>query len=289
MRFSILRTGLAAMCLGGGAVAAMAQGTDTDADGVPDAADNCIEAPNSLQQDSDGDGIGNACDADIAQPNDCVVNVVDLGALRSAFFSQPGDASWNPDADFNSDQVVNVIDLGVMRAAFFQSPGPSGLPNACGGTPGTCPRTLPAVSSGTCDVSTGSGSATLIQGDVFLETGLLTNAEVLIDNGDIVCTGCDCSGEAQFANATTLTCTDAVISPGLINGRVSATFSHNPPFNNTERYGQRHDWRRGARGSTQLAISFGGGTDQVKWEELLSVMSGVTSTVGSGNQDGMVR
>ena len=154
---------------------------------------------------------------------------------------------------------------------------------------GACPRTLPVVSSGTCDVTAGIGSAMLIQGDVLLETGLLTNAEVLFDDGDIICTGCDCSSETQFPTATKLVCTDAVVSPGLINGRVSASFSYNPPFNNADRYQHRHDWRTGQRGNAQLSTLLGGGSNQVKWEELRSVMAGVTSTVGSGNEDGMIR
>lgn len=35
---------------------------DTDADGIPDAIDNCPNAPNPDQADADGDGIGDACD-----------------------------------------------------------------------------------------------------------------------------------------------------------------------------------------------------------------------------------
>ena len=106
---------------------------DDDGDDVPDFRDNCTLAPNDHQRDTDGDGYGNACDADIAVPNDCVVNVVDLGTLRVAFFSTPGDANWNPDADFNGDAVINFIDLGAMRAAFFGRPGPSALTDQCGG------------------------------------------------------------------------------------------------------------------------------------------------------------
>src|SRR3989454_7081348 len=36
---------------------------DTDADGIPDASDNCIFAWNPSQRDSDADGIGDVCDA----------------------------------------------------------------------------------------------------------------------------------------------------------------------------------------------------------------------------------
>ncbi len=96
---------------------------DTDGDGVGDATDNCALSSNADQRDTDDDGIGNVCDADLN--NDCIVNAVDLGLLRLAYFS--ADAN----ADFNGDGVVNVIDLGIIRGRFFAPPGPSGLPNAC--------------------------------------------------------------------------------------------------------------------------------------------------------------
>lgn len=98
-------------------------GADEDQDGVPDDADNCIAAPNADQIDTDDDGFGNACDADF--DNNCVVNFVDLGVLRSAFFSA------NPLTDLNNDGVTNFVDLGILRSAFFAPPGPSGLDNDC--------------------------------------------------------------------------------------------------------------------------------------------------------------
>ncbi|MEO1574333.1 MAG: thrombospondin type 3 repeat-containing protein [Pseudomonadota bacterium] len=93
-------------------------GVDADGDLVDDAIDNCQLVSTADQTDADGDGFGNACDTDL--DNDGVTNVVDLGILRSRFFTD--DAV----ADFNSDGVVNVIDLGTLRSFFFTAPGPAG-------------------------------------------------------------------------------------------------------------------------------------------------------------------
>jgi subtilisin-like proprotein convertase family protein len=90
---------------------------DADGDGVADDADNCTLVANADQRDTNGDGFGNACDADLN--NDGIINVVDLGLLRTVFFTNDADA------DFNGDGVVNVVDLGVLRATFFGPPGPS--------------------------------------------------------------------------------------------------------------------------------------------------------------------
>jgi FG-GAP repeat len=96
---------------------------DTDADGVPDIADNCLLAANADQRDTDEDGIGNYCDADFN--NDCSVNFQDLGVMKNVFFSA------NALADLDGNGSVNFVDLGILRAGFFQPPGPSGMPNVC--------------------------------------------------------------------------------------------------------------------------------------------------------------
>ena len=104
---------------------------DIDGDGISNDADNCIEAANPGQQDADGDGFGNACDADL--DNNCAVNFVDLGLLKSAFFSNPDLPNWNPSADLDSSGSINFIDLAVMKQLIFLSPGPSGEGNICFG------------------------------------------------------------------------------------------------------------------------------------------------------------
>ena len=101
---------------------------DLDGDGVLDALDNCMQAPNgptipdaggNIQLDSNGDGYGNLCDADLN--NDGVVNGLDVGP----FVAQFGTAG--PDADFNGDGIVNGLDVGPFVNSFGQAPGPSGL------------------------------------------------------------------------------------------------------------------------------------------------------------------
>ena len=92
---------------------------DTDGDGVQDATDNCTLEHNPDQRDTNGDGFGNSCDADLN--DDGTVNTVDLGLLKTVFFSA------DPDADLNGDGTVNALDLGIMKARFFELPGPSGV------------------------------------------------------------------------------------------------------------------------------------------------------------------
>jgi len=50
-----------------------------------------------------------------------VINFVDLGIMRSVFFTS------NDNADLDSDGVMNFMDLGIMKSKFFGAPGSSGL------------------------------------------------------------------------------------------------------------------------------------------------------------------
>ena len=96
---------------------------DVDEDGIDNRSDNCVFVVNADQRDSDADGFGNLCDGDLN--GDCATNAIDLGLLRTVFFS--ADAN----ADFSGDGVVNAIDLGILKTLFFSPPGSSGIPNLC--------------------------------------------------------------------------------------------------------------------------------------------------------------
>lgn len=93
-------------------------GLDTDDDGIPDTADNCLAVANPGQRDSNGDGFGNRCDPDLN--DDLIVNALDLGLIKLVFFTSAADA------DLDGDGAVNAVGLGIMKSYFFQPPGPAG-------------------------------------------------------------------------------------------------------------------------------------------------------------------
>jgi hypothetical protein len=49
------------------------------------------------------------------------VNFVDLGLLKTCFFSTKGQPNYNCCADFNDDNGCNFIDLGILKANFFST------------------------------------------------------------------------------------------------------------------------------------------------------------------------
>jgi hypothetical protein len=92
---------------------------DSDEDGVLDNSDNCTLVPNADQRDSNGDGYGNACDPDL--DNNGTVNFLDVGLMKSVFFTDDADA------DLDGNGSVNFLDVGILKEFVFQPPGPSGL------------------------------------------------------------------------------------------------------------------------------------------------------------------
>lgn len=117
--------------------------TDSDADGVCNASDNCLYRANGTgdphdQVDSDGDGFGNSCDPDL--DNDGLASLVDVGLAILSLDLTSGDPGFAPGADIDGDGAVTHRDLDRIVKSYGAPPGPSGL--ACADATGaTAPCT----------------------------------------------------------------------------------------------------------------------------------------------------
>ncbi|MCA9624041.1 MAG: amidohydrolase family protein, partial [Myxococcales bacterium] len=149
-------------------------------------------------------------------------------------------------------------------------------------------QTLAPISSGTCEVTAGSGG-TVIEGDVLTPGTILRGGQVVVDGmGMITCVGCDCVD--ANATETRVVCPDGVVSPGLINAHDHITYIQNNPYTDTgERYEHRHDWRRGLNGHTEIPSTGSASNNAKHWGELRFMIGGATSTIGSGSVAGGLR
>ncbi len=163
--------------------------------------------------------------------------------------------------------------------------------SSTGATPGTTADAgVPPPIAG-CSVIH-PGTAGLALKATLLVPGGPTAGEVLVDGtGTIACVGASCSGSAGYANATQIACTSAVVSPGFVNAHDHTDYDHQPPVDiGRTRYQHRDEWRTGADGA--VAIKYQSYADDAKTNaaaELRFLLSGVTSVVGSGGVDGLVR
>ena len=106
---------------------------DSDSDGHPDEADNCLGIPND-QRDADQDGYGNACDTDFS--NDGVVGGPDFWLLLAGLGRAAGEPGYDAALDTTGDGAVGGPDFALFPDTLGSTPGPSGL--ACAGS-APCP------------------------------------------------------------------------------------------------------------------------------------------------------
>jgi cytosine/adenosine deaminase-related metal-dependent hydrolase len=114
--------------------------------------------------------------------------------------------------------------------------------------------------------------------------------EVLIDaTGQIVCVDRRC--RPRGARPARIDCPDAVLSPGFVDVHEHLAFSHIAPTpDDGERYGHRHDWRKGLRGhAAKESFTASFDPDDLAWGELRHLLSGTTSIVGGNMAPGLTR
>jgi hypothetical protein len=95
---------------------------DNDADGIPDASDNCPDVYNQGQRDDDGDGLGNKCDSD--RDGDGVANTSDRCSGKPGSTSNGGCPLPPPPVD-TGGFVAGEGSASVNRLAFVK------LSNTC--------------------------------------------------------------------------------------------------------------------------------------------------------------
>jgi cytosine/adenosine deaminase-related metal-dependent hydrolase len=155
-----------------------------------------------------------------------------------------------------------------------------------------CPNdAIPVASEGICEVTAVGFGLTVLRGTVLAPGRVLHNAYVVYDDDGIIqCADCDCSNVAGFEEATVVSCSDGVISPGLINTHDHLDYSLSPPLDHgTEIFDARPEWRGGLNGHTDLRYRSNPNDLGNYWGELRMLLSGVTSIVGPRGQPGLLR
>ncbi len=157
-------------------------------------------------------------------------------------------------------------------------------------SPGSCPGELPAVTDGNLCSVEGDGPALLIRGDVALPDGILARGQVLVVDGYVRCSGCDCADLPEAVDATVVTCPEGLVTPGLINAHDHITFTEMEPRpHGTVRWSHRNEWRRGLNGLPKIDVEQNSNPLGDAWGELRQVLSGTTSLFGSGGERGFLR
>ncbi len=179
--------------------------------------------------------------------------------------------------------------------------GTSTIPDSSAGPDGGTPdanKSDAATDTGTdapivpsqCKVTKGTAGITY-KGTLLLPDSVVEAGELMVSAaGIIACAAKDCSATAGYGATSVVACEDVVISPGLINPHDHISFANVPPKATTERYEQRHDWRKGMRGHTKISTTpVPKVPNAVRAAELRFVMSGATSAVSSGGEKGLLR
>ncbi len=160
---------------GTGTAAGTPPGTDNDADGVPNASDNCAAVANPNQADRDADGLGDACDAVAGAPGV-------PGAPGAPGTVTDNDDDGVPNADDNCPAIQNPAQVDTDG---------DGRGNACDLTP-TGPQEPSAKCQGKAATVVGTARSDILVGtpgrDVIAGRGGDDRIRGLAGN-DVICGG----------------------------------------------------------------------------------------------------
>jgi imidazolonepropionase-like amidohydrolase len=189
--------------------------------------------------------------------------------------------------------LLASIALGSFAFACSSSPSATtdGLPDGAAPPDTEDGGTDETPVAGSCTVTKKGSAGIALKGRVLAADGP-NDGEVFVDEaGMIGCVDADCSGTAGYDAATVITCTNSVISPGLINGHDHTDYASAPPLvHGQTRWSHRHGWRTGAGGEDEVTQPRRSDDDKViASAELRFVLGGATSVNGSGGVSGLLR
>ena len=144
--------------------------------------------------------------------------------------------------------------------------------------------TLTITESNTCE-RTGKGKNIVLRGDVLTKDKIYRGGGVVVSGNKITKVGA--ITDADMKDATVITCPNAVISAGLLNGHDHITFNNQAPDSwADERFDHRHDWRKNKNGHTNHNGKSAGPNEVT---ELRQLLSGSVGVFGSGDAQGLIR
>jgi hypothetical protein len=149
----------------------------------------------------------------------------------------------------------------------------------------------PTGTPGSCSVTKKGTAGLLLKGRVLAPSGPIDGEVLVAAAGSITCADVSCASGAGYADATVVTCADAVISPGLVNGHDHTEYNAHPPLTHgTTRWQHRNGWRTGAGGEMALPkYSSTSDVNLIAAAELRFLVGGATTVNGSGGVGGLVR
>jgi large repetitive protein len=165
-------------------------------------------------------------------------------------------------------------------------------PAACrtaGVRPGATP---PSGDPAGCVFRAGSAPGTLLVGPFLPPDGAAVSGALYVTDGVLQEIDHDAAGLAsRHPEASTLTCTGVVISPGFVNAHEHLAYSHAfPAARLAPVYAHRDEWRDGLSGKPRLDDPpRRSDAASLAWVELRHLLAGATTIAGGGHVPGLAK